>query len=170
MNAVNATKPVVKMARILDADQLAQLQAEARQKLLEGVYTGYQWVYPCSEKKSFHSFQQALEVTQEMTKAGRDLYPHEFPEHSGLYYAASFWRIPEEIEAILQQSDLEVEQKLITEIQEHNQQQISLLTQQLYEQQKAKEQKIQDDKDAKALAAAKAEAEKFIRSQLAGSN
>jgi hypothetical protein len=165
MNAVT-TKQHVQLPRTLDTDQLAQHQAQARQKLLEGVYTGYQWVYPCAEKISFNSFQQALEVTQEMTKAGRELYPHDFPEHSGLYYAASYWRTPEEIEAILQQSDLEVEAQYKFEIEEFNQAQVTLLAEQLYQAQKAKEDKLLKDKEDKAKTKALEEAQAFIQSQL----
>lgn len=160
------TKEVVKMAMKFDQAALEQRQYESRTKLLEGVYTGYQWVYPCAEKKSFHSFQQALEVTQEMTKAGRELYPHDFPEHSGLYYAASFWRTPEEIEAILQQSDLEVETQYKKEIEEFNQAQVTLLADQLYQAQKNKEEKIQREKEEKAKAKALEEAQAFINQQL----
>lgn len=165
MNAVNI-KQHVQLPRTLDTDQLAQLQAQASQKLLEGVYTGYQWVYPCAEKQSFNSFQQALEVTQEMAKSGRELYPYDFPEHSGLYYAASYWRTPEEIEAILQASDLEVEAQYKFEIEEFNQAQISLLADQLYQAQKNKEEKIQREKEDKAKAKALEEAQAFINKQL----
>lgn len=164
MNAVN--KQHVQLPRTLDTEQLAQLQAQGRQKLLEGVYTGYQWVYPCAEKQSFHSFQQALEVTQAMAKEGRELYPHDFPEHSGLYYAASYWRTSEEIEAILTASDLEVEAQYKFELEEFNQAQISLLADQLYQAQKNKEEKIQREKEEKAKAKALEEAQAFINQQL----
>lgn len=160
------TKEVVKMAMKFDQAALEQRQQEARTKLLEGVYTGYQWVYPCAEKISFHSFQQALEVTQEMTKADRELYPHDFPEHSGLYYSATFWRTPEEIEAILQASDLEVEAQYKKEIEEFNQAQVTLLAEQLYQAQKAKEDKLLKDKEDKAKTKALEEAQAFIQSQL----
>lgn len=164
MNTVN--KQHVQLPRTLDATQLAQLQAQARQRQLEGFYTGHSWVYPCAEKQSFHSFQQALEVTQEMTEAGRALYPHDFPEHSGLYYAASFWRTPEEIEAILQASDIEVEAAYKASIEEFNQAQVELLTQQLVEQELNKERKKEDDRLAAIQAKAAATAAKHIQSQL----
>lgn len=167
------TKQHVQMAMKHDQATLEQRQQEARIKVKEGYYKSYgqgggSWIYPCAELKSFQNFEQALQVAQEMSKIGRDLYPHDTPTQTGWNYSASFWRSPEEIEAILQASDAQVAADYQTEIAEHNQQQIELLTTQLYEQQKAKEQKIQDDKDAKALAAAKAEAEKFIQSQLQG--
>lgn len=160
------TKEVVKMAMKFDQAALEQRQQEGRQKLLEGVYTGYQWVYPCAEKISFNSFQQALEVTQEMTKAGRALYPHDFPEHSGLYYAATFWKPKEEIEAILQASDIEVEAAYKASIEEFNQAQVELLTQQLVEQELNKERKKEDDRLAAIQAKAAATAAKHIQDQL----
>lgn len=169
MNA-NSKQQHVQLPRTLDTDQLAQLQAEARQRQLEGFYTGHSWVYPCAEKQSFHSFQQALEVTQEMTKAGRELYPHDFPEHSGLYYAASFWRTPEEIEAILQQSDLEVEQKLKNEIEEFNSEQVRILQEQLVNAELLKEQKKEEQRIAGIREKALKTAQEHIASQLKEAN
>jgi hypothetical protein len=164
-------KAVVKMAMQFNQEELEQRQAAARTQQLEGYYQPSEygngrWLYPCSDKHSWNSFQLALEFTQESVKAGRELFPFDHPEHSGLYFSASFWKSNEEIQVILEASDALVAADYQAEIADHNQQQIELLTTQLYEQQKAKEQKIQDDKDAKALAAAKAEAEKFIQSQL----
>lgn len=156
-------KSVVKMARTLDTNELAQRQQEARQKLLEGVYNGYQWVYPCAEKQSFRSFQEALEYTQEMSKAGRDLYPHELPEQTAFYYAASFWRTPEEIATLLEASDAQVAADYKTEIAEHNQLQILTLQDQLVAAELAKEEK----KEQERLAAIKAKALKTATDHIA---
>lgn len=162
-------KAVVKMARTLDTDQLVQRQQEARQKLLEGFYNGYQWVYPCADLHSFQGFDLALEYTQQSVKQGKEIYQHDPATNSGYYYAVSFWKSPEDIQAILEASDLEVEQKLIIEVEEHNKQQISLLADQLYQAQKNKEEKVQREKEDKAKAKALEEAQAFISSQIAGS-
>lgn len=169
MNAVSTKH--VQMAMQHSQATLEQRQQEARIKTKEGYYQSYSqgggsWHYPCAELKTFQNFEQALQVAQEMSKIGRDLYPHDTPTQTGWHYSASFWRSPEEVEAILEASDAQVAADYQTEITEHNQQQIDLLTSQLYQQAKAKEEKVIADKEAKALAAAKAEAEKFIQSQL----
>jgi len=126
MNAVN--KQHLQLPRTLDASQLAQRQQEARQRLLEGVYNGYQWVYPCADRHSFQGFDLALEYTQQSVKEGKEIYPHNPATNSGYYYAVSFWKSKEEVEAILQASDAQVATDYQTEIAEHNQQQIDLLT------------------------------------------
>ncbi len=167
MNAVNTKH--VQLPRTLDANQLAQLQALARQRLLEGVYNGYQWVYPCADRHSFQGFDLALEYTQQSVKEGKELYPHDPAVNSGFYYGVSFWKPKEEIESILKASDLEVEQKLITEIQEHNAEQVRILQDQLVQQELLKEQKKEEQRTAAIREKALKTAQDHINSQLAGS-
>lgn len=164
MNAVN--KQHLQLPRTLDASQLAQRQQEARQRLLEGVYNGYQWVYPCADRHSFQGFDLALEYTQQSVKEGKELYPHDPAVNSGFYYGVSFWKPKEEIESILKASDLEVEQKLKEEIEAFNAAQVELLTRQLVEQELNKERKKEDDRLAAIQAKAAATAAKHIQDQL----
>lgn len=164
MNAVN--KQHVQLPRTLDASQLAQLQAQARQKLLEGVYNGHQWVYPCADRHSFQGFDLALEYTQQSVKEGKEIYQHDPAVNSGFYYGVSFWKPKEEIESILKASDLEVEQKLKEEIESFNAEQVELLTQQLVNAELAKEKKKEEDRLAVIQAKAAATAAKHIQDQL----
>lgn len=174
MNAVN--KQHVQMAKQFSQSDLEALQAEARTKVMEGHYQSSdygagRWIYPAAaERQFFNNFEQFLAYVGEMAVAGISIFPFDSPSHSPAHWSITYYRPADEIDALLAQSDLDVEQQYKADLDAWNQQQIELLTTQLYEQQKAKEQKIQDDKDAKALAAAKAEAEKFIQSQLAGTN
>lgn len=159
-------KAVVKMARIVDTNTLTQRQQEARQKLLEGFYNGYQWTYPCADLHSFQGFDLALEYTQQSVKEGKEIYPHNPATNSGYYYAVSFWKSKEDIQAILEASDLEVEQKLKEEIEAFNAAQVELLTRQLVEQELNKERKKEDDRLAAIQAKAAATAAKHIQDQL----
>lgn len=169
----STNKPVVKMAMQFNQAELEQRQAAARTQHLEGYYQSSEygngrWLYPCSDKHSFNSFQLALEFTQESVKAGKEIYPFDHPEHSSLYFAASFWKSKEEIQAILEASDIEVEQQYRAEIEEHNASQVALLAEQLFQQEKAKEERKEREKEEKQKAAALLQAQEFIQSQLAG--
>ena len=163
-------KPVVKMARTLNTDELAERQQQARQKLLEGFYNGYQWTYPCADLHSFQGFDLALEYTQQSVKEGKEIYPHNPATNSGYYYAVSFWKSPEDIQAILEASDLEVEQKLKDEIAEHNNLQILTLQDQLVAVELAKEEKKEQERLAAIKAKALKTATDHIQSQLQGAN
>ena len=175
---MNATtqKQHVQMAKQFSQSDLEVLQAEARTRVMEGYYRSSdygsgRWIYPAAaERQFFNNFEQLLAYVGEMAVAGVSIFPFDSPSHSPAHWSITYYRPQEEIDALLTQSDLDVEQQYKADIEAFNQQQIELLTTQLFEQQKAKERKIQDDKDAKALAAAKAEAEKFIQSQLEGAN
>lgn len=162
-------KAVVKMARIVDVNELAQRQKEARQKLLEGFYNGYQWTYPCADLHSFQGFDLALEYTQQSVKEGKEIYPHNPATNSGYYYGVSFWKSKEEIEAILKQSDLEVEQKLKDEIVEFNSEQVRILQEQLVSAELLKEQKKEEQRIAAIREKALKTAQEHINSQIAGS-
>mgnify|MGYP000990870289 CR=1 FL=1 len=151
--------------------QERQRQQESRVKVLEGYYQSYSqgggsWHYPCAELKTFQNFEQALQVAQEMSKIGRDLYPHDTPTQTGWHYSASFWRSPEEVEALLQASDAQVAADYQAEIEAFNNLQIQTLQDQLVAQELAKEARKEEEKlnsiKAKALAAAQA----HIASQL----
>lgn len=174
MNAVN--KQHVQMAKQFSQSDLEALQAEARTKVMEGHYQSSdygsgRWIYPAAaERQFFNNFEQFLAYVGEMAVAGISIFPFDSPSHSPAHWSITYYRPQEEIDALLTQSDLDVEQQYKADIEAFNQQQIELLTTQLFEQQKAKERKVQEDKDVKALAAAKAEAEKFIQSQLTGAN
>lgn len=169
------TKQHVQMAMKHDQATLEQRQQEARIKVKEGYYQSYshgggRWVYPAQEVHTFAGFEQVIQFVAEMASTGRKLYEHDTPICQGSFFSVSFYKSDEELEQLFKDSDAQVAADYKTEIAEHNQQQIDLLTSQLYQQAKAKEEKIIADKEAKALAAAKAEAEKFIQSQLQGAN
>lgn len=86
-----------------------------------------------------------------------------------MYYAATFWRTPEEIEAILQASDLEVEAQYKKEIEEHNAEQVRILQEQLVTSELLKEQKKEEQRIAAIREKALKTAQDHIASQLAGS-
>ncbi|WP_425915404.1 hypothetical protein [Pseudomonas sp. GWSMS-1] len=168
----NQVKQHVQMAKQFNQSDLEALQAEARNTVMEGHYQSSdygagRWIYPAAaERQFFNNFEQFLAYVGEMAVAGIPIFPFDSPSHSPAHWSITFYRPQEEIDVLLTQSDLDVEQQYKADIEAFNQQQIELLTTQLFEQKKAKERKIQEDKDSKTLAAAHAQAEKFIQSQL----
>jgi hypothetical protein len=173
-NAVNtqAKPPAVKMAVKFDQGLLETKQQEARDAILNGKYTYYKasghgaWSYPAQDTFSFTGFDLIVDFIAEMITKGRVLSHTERPWNQGYHYQVSFLKSKEDLEILFAESDEKVKAEYEQEIADHNQAQIDLLTQQLYQQSKAKEEKAISDKEAKALAAAKLEAEKFIQSQL----
>lgn len=169
------TKQHVQMAKQFNQADLEQRQQETRIKIKEGFYQSYSqgggsWRYPCAELKSFQNFEQALQVAQEMSKVGRDLYPHNTPTQTGWHYSASFWLSPEEIAALLEASDAQVAADYQTEIAEHNQLQIQTLQDQLVAAELAKDEKKEQERLAAIKAKALKTATDHIQSQLQGAN
>lgn len=169
-----SNKEVVKLPRKFDQDELETKQAEARNAILTGVYKYHEqsghgsWVFPAIESFSFTGFEQVAEFIHSMALQGRELSTIEKPFSEGFYYKVSYLKSKEELDILFAESDAQVAAEYTKEIDDFNQTQIDLLTQQLYNQAKAKEEKILADKEAKTLVAAKAEAEKFIKTQLEG--
>ena len=167
------TKQHVQMAKQFNQADLEQRQQEARIKVIEGYYQSYgqgggSWHYPCAELKTFQNFEQALQVAQEMSKIGRDLYPHDTPTQTGWHYSASFWRSPEEVEALLQASDAQVAADYEAEIEAFNNLQIQTLQDQLVAQELAKEARKEEEKLNSIKAKALATATQHIQQQLEG--
>lgn len=171
---MSTTKPaVVKMAKQFNQSELEQRQQEARSKIIGGYYQPSEygagrWIFPAQEVFSFTGFEPVITFVAEIAATGRKLYEHDKPVFQGNYFSVSFYRSDEELEQLFNESDAQVAVEYQAELDQHNQQQIDLLTQQLYQQAKAKEEKVIADKEAKALATARADAEKFIKQQLEG--
>lgn len=170
MNAVN--KQHVQMAKQFSQSDLEALQAEARTKVMEGHYQSSdygsgRWIYPAAaERQFFNNFEQFLAYVGDMAVAGISIFPFDSPSHSPAHWSITFYRPQEEIDALLTQSDIDVEQQYKADLEAWNNTQISLLADQLYQAQKNKEEKIQREKEDKAKAKALEEAQAFINKQL----
>lgn len=169
MNAVN--KQHVQLPKAFSQVELEALQATAADKIINGYYresqvSGGSWVFPAIDKESFPSFELAIEHAEKMVKEGRQRFPHEAPFNQGTYYSLTYFKPQAEIDALIKSSNEEVETQYKNEIEEFNQAQVTLLADQLYQAQKAKEEKIQREKEEKAKAKALEEAQSFINQQL----
>lgn len=163
-------KAVVKMARIVDVNELAERQQEAVNKLMEGHYidtlSGGYYSHPASVTESFNNVDSFLDYVADQAVAGTERYPHIFPILNPTCMQITYYKPKEELDVLIQEVKEKAKADYLASIEAWNAEQINLLTSQLYQQAKAKEEKVIADKEAKALAAAKAEAEKFIQSQI----
>ncbi|RJG10251.1 hypothetical protein D3879_19695 [Pseudomonas cavernicola] len=168
-----SNKQVVKQAMVFSQAELEQRQEVAKERIISGYYqeyshTGGRWVFPAAAPtESFSNFEAFLDFVGEMAVKGIKRFPHESPWHSPTLWQVTYYKPDKDIAELIEQSNQEVEQAYRQEVEDFNQAQIDLLTEQLFEQEKRKQQKLIEEKEAKQLAAARVEAEKYVKSQLA---
>lgn len=168
----NQVKQHVQMAKQFSQSDLEALQAEARTKVMEGHYQSSdygsgRWIYPAAaERQFFNNFEQFLAYVGEMAVAGISIFPFDSPSHSPAHWSITYYRPQEEIDALLVQSDLDVEQQYKADIDAFNTEQVELLTQQLVAQELAKEEKKEQARLQAIKDKALATATQHIKSQI----
>jgi hypothetical protein len=161
----------VQLPRTIDTDVLAQRKSESQDRCLNGFYKetqfGGYYVHPAADEVvSYNNVDQFLAKVGEMAVKGILLYPHVQPVITGSLFQLCYYKPQDQIDALLLLAEQEAESAYKLEIEDHNNNQIALLTSQMLATGQRKEDKKQQDLQDSAHAKALAEATAFIQSQL----
>lgn len=147
--------------------------SKAKDQYLCGHYKSYansagSFVYPATELFTFHNIEELVDLIAEQAKQGRERFKGE-PMRVGVgYFEVRIYKSQEDQESDLKVIYEDVEAKYRQELQDDLEAKKALLTEQLYNQQIAKEEKEKQKKLDAAKAKAAQEAEEYIQSLMKG--
>lgn len=149
--------------------ELDSRKAKAKNMILNGYYKDGDWYYPAVNHLVLPGYDQLIQAVVEQTKSGNELFTGHVlrPPVSG-FFEVMFYKPKAEIDALLDAEYQRVEAKYRQELQDDLEAKKQLLTEQLYNQQIAKEEREKQKKMDAAKAKAAQEAEEYIQSLMKG--
>jgi hypothetical protein len=165
------TTNYVQLPKVVNQEELVQRQQDAKDSILNGYYKptsqGGFYIHPAAaETQSFNNPDTFLEFIESQAKTGIPRYPHIPVLIQGSLYQVTYFKNQEELNTLLLQAEQEAEQTYKVEIEEHNNNQIALLTSQMLATAQRKEDRKEEERQSVAHAKALAEATAFINSQI----
>ncbi|WP_144411583.1 hypothetical protein [Azotobacter chroococcum] len=164
MNKQHVQQPMSFSQSELDARKSKALDSYLNGHYKSYRFTGGSFVHPAMQEFTFNSIEDLVDHSQAMQLQGRSRYPHYISLQGIGFYSVGYYKSNEDQAADLVLIYEQVEADYRAEIDEHNEAQIELLTQQLLQQEKKKKMKKEEDENNRLLASAAKEAEEYFNS------